>query len=256
MDKYIIYKHTSPSGGVYIGQTKHSIEHRSGITGSQYLAKSNGHYRQTAFAKAIIKYGWENFSHEILYKDLSKEEANLKEIELIAKYKAGGKCYNIAKGGEGNSNVGEKNYFYQNPTYAFLGHHHSEETKEILSKKRSKPILQFTLDGEFIKEWSSSLEAAEALGVDASNIRQVTCGNTKSAYGFQWKLKDSDKIIEPIKHPHNNGVLQYNKEGVFIKEWKSASEAARELNINRSGISNCCNGKSKSSSGFIWKYVE
>ena len=35
----------------------------------------------------IIKYGWDNFEHEIVYENLSQREAQEKEIELIFKYK-------------------------------------------------------------------------------------------------------------------------------------------------------------------------
>jgi hypothetical protein len=50
--------------------------------------------------------------------------------------------------------------------------------------------------------------------MDASCIRQATCGNIKTAYGFQWKLKDSNKIIKPVKDPHMSGVTQFSKDGI------------------------------------------
>lgn len=49
-------------------------------------------------------------------------------------------------------------------------------------------------------------------------------------------------------------VLQYNLKGDFIKEWPSASEAARFYGICKTSIIKCCNGKQKTSCGFIWKY--
>ncbi|MBP3801390.1 MAG: hypothetical protein J6I85_05165 [Clostridia bacterium] len=53
------------------------------------------------FYSAIQKYGWNNFSHEILYTNLSLEEANYKEAELIQKYQTTNPQYgyNIEKGG-------------------------------------------------------------------------------------------------------------------------------------------------------------
>lgn len=40
------------------------------------------------------------------------------------------------------------------------------------------------------------------------------------------------------------------------KEYDSVSRASRELNINESGIRNCCYGKSKTAGGYCWLYYE
>ena len=93
---YIVYKHTNKHNGKsYIGISSQSIQHRSGYNGKNY--KRNKH-----FYAAIQKYGWSNFSHEILFDELSKENAEHKEIELIAKYKTNDfrYGYNLSSGGE------------------------------------------------------------------------------------------------------------------------------------------------------------
>jgi len=51
-------------------------------------------------------------------------------------------------------------------------------------------------------------------------------------------------------------VLQYDKEGNFIKEFDSAKTAAKELNLYPNNITSCCKGNLKSTGGFIWKYKE
>ena len=51
-------------------------------------------------------------------------------------------------------------------------------------------------------------------------------------------------------------VLQYEKSGEFVKEWKSTRDVQRNLNYNQSNISRCCNGKIKSAYDFIWKYKD
>ena len=87
----------------------------------------------------------------------------------------------------------------------YKGKHHSEETKKKLSsalkgrtapnkgkpmseeqkKKLSKKVLQFTLDGEFIREWPSTMECGRN-GYDFSHIAACCRGKRKSAYGFKW----------------------------------------------------------------------
>ncbi len=48
-------------------------------------------------------------------------------------------------------------------------------------------------------------------------------------------------------------VLQYSKEGVFIREWSYSKEAEKELGISHRTIDACCKGKLKTSGGYIWK---
>ena len=83
MNNYIVYKHTSPSGKFYIGITGQDTERRWRRGGSGYKPRKDYSCR---FYNAILKYGWDNFKHEILYDNLTKEEAEKIERELIDKY--------------------------------------------------------------------------------------------------------------------------------------------------------------------------
>lgn len=49
-------------------------------------------------------------------------------------------------------------------------------------------------------------------------------------------------------------VIQYDKNGNFIKEWESITEASQKLNLQISNISKCCSGGLKTTGGYIWKY--
>lgn len=49
-------------------------------------------------------------------------------------------------------------------------------------------------------------------------------------------------------------ILQFNKAGVFLREWSGVSIASKALFINTSSISQCCQGERKSAGGYIWKY--
>ena len=74
---YTVYQHKNKiNGKVYIGITMQEPEKRWGVNGRNY--KSSPH-----FYSAIQKYGWDNFEHNILFTNLTKEEACLKEIEFI-----------------------------------------------------------------------------------------------------------------------------------------------------------------------------
>ena len=96
---YKVYKHTSPSNKVYIGITGVDPVIRWG-NGKKYT--ENEH-----FTNAINKYGWDNFKHEILFDNLTKEEAELMEQFYIALYDSTNreKGYNKSTGGKSGRGV-------------------------------------------------------------------------------------------------------------------------------------------------------
>lgn len=104
---FTVYVHVNKlNDKKYIGITcqKPNVRWRRG---AGYLEQSeNGKYKQGAFAKAILKYGWDGFEHKILFENLSAEEAKAKEMELIAQYHTwlyDPEChgYNMTPGGDG-----------------------------------------------------------------------------------------------------------------------------------------------------------
>lgn len=100
-----------------------------------------------------------------------------------------------------------------------------------------KTVFQYTKDGVFVKEFYSIHEAEIKTGINHNTIHRVLNDNTQSAGGFLW----TSKKVEFIKydkriHPSSKAILQYDKYGVFIKEWKSINEASRELGIPTANI--------------------
>lgn len=54
----------------------------------------------------------------------------------------------------------------------------------------SKPIIQLSLDGQFIKEWPNAPEVKRSLGIGSSgNIASCAQGRLKTAYGYKWAFK-------------------------------------------------------------------
>lgn len=138
-------------------------------------------------------------------------------------------------------------------------------TKRV-NKLTSKPVLQYSLDGEFIKEWDSIYAASESIsGVKGSygNIYKCCKAKTKTAYGFVWRYKSdcgmSDaKPAQYIKfNPRKRvakTVLQYSLNGEFIREWYSDIEAAAAVGGSAGNIRHCCLGHYKKAYGYVWKY--
>ena len=122
----------------------------------------------------------------------------------------------------------------------------------------SKPVLKYSLSGEFICEYENISIAATNNKISASSISMNCKQRTKRAGNFQWKLKsDNETIIYPIPLRKGNGeikVLQYSKDGEFISIFNSQTEAEAITGIKKGGISDCCTEKIKTSGGFIWKF--
>ena len=64
----------------------------------------------------------------------------------------------------------------------------------------------------------------------------------------------SEAAKEAVKEKCSIPILQFTKDGAYIKEWPSLSEAYRQLGIHPSNICHCLKGKRKSAGGYIWKY--
>lgn len=63
--------------------------------------------------------------------------------------------------------------------------------RNAVSKR--KPVLQYTIDGHFIKEWTHAREAAECLNLSKRAIYECCCGRSKTSGGFVWKRKELNK---------------------------------------------------------------
>lgn len=137
-----------------------------------------------------------------------------------------------------------------------------------LRQKGSKPILQFDLEGNFIKEWNSISELHRELGI-AKNTIQWALKNrnkVKNEYFLILKSEFTNEILEecisnklgrkgkPLPSK-NKKVNQHDKDGRIIKIWESITIASQSLNIQKSHIVSCCKDKRKTTGGFIWSYA-
>lgn len=57
---------------------------------------------------------------------------------------------------------------------------------EKIAERKTKRILQFTLDGELVRKWDSITQVERELGFYDGYISSCCKGKHKSAYGFKW----------------------------------------------------------------------
>lgn len=186
---WFVYKHTSPSGKVYVGITSKPRVNDRWENGTGYAGC-------TYFRRAISKYGWNNIKHEILLSGISKSEAIYSERYLVRWYKMHNISYNISDGGEGVSGIKLSKEHKEKIGKANIGKNvgkkRTDETRKILSRIFSKPVLQIDLEtNEVINEHESIKAASINIGHPGkeSNIAHVLHGRYKTAFGFYWKFK-------------------------------------------------------------------
>lgn len=253
MRRGIIYKYTSPSGGIYIGQTIDEDRRRSEFN------DSNNSYGGIKIDSARKKYGVENFNYEVLFSIEAEEDIigpilNEMEMKYISLYDSFNHGYNSTIGG---NNIGSqfhlsrekqrhslKEYYkthnsprkgakltpeekkiiserqklyYQTHDSPFKGHtlskevrerlselarkrvgelnpfygkHHTEETKRIIQKRNSKPVLQIDPNtDEIITEFESAIAACRSFGCKCNDVAKAMKQN-RLWHGYKWIYKE------------------------------------------------------------------
>lgn len=191
MGDYVLYVHRNKINGKrYIGITNNISK--------RWYGKGKKYENCPRFFAAIKKYGWDNFSHDVLVRGLTLEEANELEKEYISKYKT---CeeygYNIQSGGDfvpsmlGRHHTKETR---QKMRESALGRTVSEEQKRkqseamrgkmVGSRNHKSKAVRCITTGEVFETQRS---AAEAKGVLQSKISLCCQGKRNQTHGLRWE---------------------------------------------------------------------
>jgi len=287
-DFSVIYKLTSPSGKIYVGQTQ-----------CMYLRfRDYRKIRTNPYLKsAILKYGLKNIKVEILEKDIDFNKLDKKEQHYFDTLKPfGNNGYNICRQASttrgrkrpisemkgisdfNKTRVGELNPFY--------GKKHSKESLAKMSKaKKGKRLSKEIIDKiaesgvkcvrqidpvtkEVIAEFRSVLEASVKFGLNPTGISNVassidkikddTTPITKSAAGFLWVFCDTEIPKGEVligKSSIYRGVKQVDLiTGETVAEFKSLTIASFATNISISTISNVARKRTYTKNGKTYTY--
>lgn len=265
-NKWRLYKHTTPNGKVYIGITSQTL--------SQRWRNGKG-YKTQVFYNAIQKYGWDNIIHEILFENLSYEDACHKEEMLINKYKSNIKQYgyNISIGGGGTKGV----------TSIWKGRHLPKETCKKISeankgrifsiesrKRMSDSQKKLVNDPNYINpmkgrkhsDYTKSLISKCHKGKHLSEehkrkLSQIEKGRTLSEETKEKISKSARKRFSvPSNNPKAKRVCMFDLNFNYIKTFPTMIEASLETKVCKSNISGCCRNERKTAGGYIWRYAD
>lgn len=132
-----------------------------------------------------------------------------------------------------------------------------EETDDVQYriKTTAKSIRCYTLDGKYIKTYSSYQEAFKETGSHPSMIVRCLRKECVSSGGFVWKedIGDYEDVIVPRKYEKNfSAVLQIDDFGNVVAEFDSIKEAKKHTSV--ADISAVCRGLRRKAGGYFWKY--
>ncbi len=134
-----------------------------------------------------------------------------------------------------------------------LGEKHKQSTIELRKLTLVKPVLQYDLDGNFIKEWESVNDVSRYF--KTSSISATCKGKLKTSKGFRWKYKSEEntKFCSLLKK--TKIILQYSLKGDLLNEWNSILDIETKYpKFDRSTIYKCCRNSSKTAYSYKWKY--
>lgn len=228
-----IYKITSPSGRVYIGQAVDIS------TRKKTYEKANCK-QQPRLYRSINKYGFSEHDFTILEEcaeDILNERERYWQDFYSATNSRGLNC-RLTETGDKSGKLSE----------ASIG-----VVKRALRYKRNTPVYQFTLEGDLLRMYESTIEAGRILGdvTKGSSISSCCNGRQSTAFGYIWSYSDYVKTPTKITHQHGKVVLQLDLGEDTIREYDSPKDAVKQYGKS---IYDCLADKQKSAYGFIWKY--
>lgn len=221
----------------YVGSTTTNFKHRYLQYKSGFLRKLDN---QPVLYRAFRKYGFDNFTFEIL---CITDKENALTMEQ----------FYINKGVDYNSCL---------IAGSLSGFKHSDDSKTRTvnggNHHCAKHIFQFTLDGIFIKEHLSIIEALKSIGKTkngSSHLTQCCIGNTNSAFGFKWSFNNKvlNRLDKRCSVKNVNARIKALEKKVIViddkKEYvyNSIKEASIIWGVGITSISNIIKGRNKKS---------
>ena len=241
---WLIYKHTSPSGKVYIGQT------RKGAAERWRSGKGYTYNPRTRFSCAIKKYGWDAFLHEILEDNIESQTlANEREKYWIGFYNS----YDFNYGY--NMTIGGDSISFEAVDKARAA---------IQQKKRNKidfivcyELMKFFPNPTIALEWFISNGYSNNYKKKNPIIKVIDKENL-TCFGFHFcrmvdffNYKPVDKNVSNEKKGHKIKIICVDTGDIF----ESLTECSRLTGIKTQYLSKACK-KHSCTKGFYFAYLE
>lgn len=259
---YCVYKHTGPTGKVYIGITKRNPQKR--------WNGGRGYVDNRYFFRAITRYGWENFTHEIIEKKLTRQEAEERERYYIKLYNSTDPDfgYNIEAGGlYGSARFTDP----LRKTFSDRGKRVTTERPELLEIMQNAQREYFA-DEKNHKKHSDTLkqyykahpEARER--ISESNKARWSEEFRKRFGETQRAVQGTPEARKRARDSHNSQMIpveQLSLDGEVVARYECIGDAVRGTGICRQNIMSVLKHKKtkagnerQTAGGYKWRYLD
>ena len=230
-----IYKITSPSGKVYIGQT-------TNFTKRKNYYKNGAKPYQIRIHNSLQKYGYDAHSIVLI------EQCSVDNLNQRERYWQD--FYDVI--GENGLNC---RLTATNDKSGFL----SESSKHKLSIAKKKVVIDGEWREKFAYDWSGknhSEETKRKMSESAKGKKKTAEHISKlpqNQKGYKSKPRSEQfKLNQKLYNGKSKIVYQYDKNDNLINQFISAAEAKRQTGVKT--INSVVLGKTKTAGGFKWRY--
>ena len=132
--------------------------------------------------------------------------------------------------------------------------------EEITSSVMSMPVYQYSLSGDYIREYKSISEAKNITGL--TGIQYCISGVNKTSGGFQWfneymgeKVSSAKSVSEKSSETNSKKVYMYNNDKQLLQIFVSCKKACKFLSTYQSKIKKCVDEKSLFDDKYYLSYI-
>lgn len=253
---HYIYCHTAPNGKRYVGQTTQDPKDR--------WSNGHGYYKQKKFYRAIKKYGWNNFKHEILKTCCYQATADYLECFYIKQYDSASRehGYNLTTGGGGapshvvseelrqhlSRKAKERGISPENRRKMLEGSRRSTKKRKPMSLEQRQYLSKIRSgSGCWIYGKTHSPETKAKMSATRKGRKRSKAECEATSRG----LLNSEKV-----HARRKPVLQYDTDGNFIARHVSLKAAGESIGTASNGVREVCIGKKDTFHGYVWEYED
>ena len=232
---YVVYCHIAPNRKKYVGITSTNTNQR--------WRNGRGYEKNYHFSRAIEKYGWESFRHQILLDRRTLYEAK----SIVRRVNADGHLtdrrfgYNLRDGGDGS-------FSQESRAKMSASRMGNTNTKGKKLRPETKPKISNSLKNYYVSRPGTFSGRHHSESTKRKLSQRIVSQEQRA------KMSYHHADVTGARNPSVKPVVQLSKGGDVLKRYAYASLAAEELSLDLSSLIKCCRGKQKTCGGFRWAY--